>query len=141
TFVDQQGRRCRGTRAMEYHHDRPYGKGGQHEASSIVLRCRAHNRYQADLDFGREFMRDKRGSNSPHSARNVRGPLVRAEMRRHRREWKRFRKAFVFVAARLVNEARQVHVRIANSHRFGDAICRGVVRLQIGALGDRLFQG
>ena len=54
-----------------------------------------------------------------------------------RREWKRFRKAFVFVAARLVNEARQIHVRIANSHRFADAICRGVVRLKIGALGDR----
>ncbi len=54
------------------------------------------------------------------------------------REWKRFLKAFVFVAARLVNEARQVHVRIVNSHRFADAICRGIVRLKIGALGDRL---
>ncbi len=45
-------------------------------------------------------------------------------------EWKRFRKAFVFVAARLVNEARQTDVRIASSHRFADAICRGIVRLQ-----------
>ena len=49
TFVDQQGRRCRATRAMEYHHDRPYGKGGQHGADNIALRCRAHNQYQADL--------------------------------------------------------------------------------------------
>ncbi|MEE8311164.1 MAG: hypothetical protein V3R77_02825, partial [Candidatus Binatia bacterium] len=71
TFVDQQGRRCRGTRCMEYHHENPYGKGGQHEAGNIALRCRAHNQYQADLDFGREFMRDKRHGNSPHSARNV----------------------------------------------------------------------
>ncbi|TFH21721.1 MAG: hypothetical protein E4H03_09980 [Myxococcales bacterium] len=71
TFVDQQGRRCRGTRAMEYHHDRPYGKGGQHETGNIALRCRAHNQYEADLDFGREFMRDKRRSSSPRSARNV----------------------------------------------------------------------
>ncbi|GAF87455.1 unnamed protein product, partial [marine sediment metagenome] len=78
TFVDQQGRRCRGTRCIEYHHENPYGKGGQHEAGNIALRCRAHNRYQADLDFGREFMRDKRHRNSPHSARNTRGPLVRA---------------------------------------------------------------
>ncbi|MEE8312346.1 MAG: hypothetical protein V3R77_08815 [Candidatus Binatia bacterium] len=52
-------------------------------------------------------------------------------------EWERFRKAFVFVAARLVNEARQTHGRIASSHRFADVICRGIVRLQIGALGGR----
>ena len=73
TFVDEQGRRCRGTRCIEYHHEKPYGKGGQHAVSNIALRCRAHNQYQADLDFGRDFMRDKRSSNSPHSAGNVRG--------------------------------------------------------------------
>jgi hypothetical protein len=71
TFVDQHRRRCRATRAIEYHHDRPYGKGGQHGADNIALRCRAHNQYQADLDFGREFMRDKRHGNSSHSARNA----------------------------------------------------------------------
>jgi len=71
TFLDQQGRRCRATRAMEYHHDRPYGKGGQHEADNIALRCWAHNQFQADLDFGREFMRDKRHGNRSHSARNA----------------------------------------------------------------------
>ena len=70
---------------MEYHHEKPYGKGGQHEAGNIALRCRAHNQYQADLDFGREFMRDKRHGNRPHSARNARDPLARAEIRRHRR--------------------------------------------------------
>ncbi len=57
-----------------------------------------------------------------------------------RREWKRFLKAFVFIAAQVVRKARRTHVRIADSHRFADAICRGIVRLQIGALGDRLFQ-
>jgi hypothetical protein len=71
TFVDQQGRRCRGTRCVEYHHEKPYGKGGQHEADNIALRCRAHNQYQADLDFGKDFMRGKRRSNNPHSARHV----------------------------------------------------------------------
>ncbi len=68
---------------MEHHHENPYGKGGQHEADNVALRCRAHNQYQADLDFGREFMRDKRRRNRPHSARNVRGPVVRTEIRRH----------------------------------------------------------
>jgi hypothetical protein len=71
TFVDQQGRRCRGTRCMEYHHEKPYGKGGRHESDNIALRCRAHNQYQADLDFGTNFMRGKRRSDSPHSARHV----------------------------------------------------------------------
>jgi len=71
TFVDQQGRRCRGTRCIEYHHERPYGKGGQHEADNIALRCRAHNQYQADLDFGLEFMREKRRDSIQHSAGNA----------------------------------------------------------------------
>ena len=71
SFADQHGRRCRSTRWIEYHHERPYGKGGQHEAGNIALRCRAHNQYEADLDFGSDFMRDKRRGNSPHSARNV----------------------------------------------------------------------
>ena len=56
-------------------------------------------------------------------------------------EWKRFRKAFVFVAAQIVRKARRTHVRIANSHRIAEAIYLGIVRLQIGTLGDRLFQG
>jgi len=78
-FFDEGGRRCRATRHMEYHHDTPYGKGGQHNASNIALRCRAHNQYEADLDFGRKFMDCKRRGNAPHSAWNVRsssgGPL------------------------------------------------------------------
>jgi hypothetical protein len=40
-------------------------------AVNIALRCRAHNQYQADLDFGKDFMRGKRRSNNPHSARHV----------------------------------------------------------------------
>jgi len=74
TFVDRLGRRCQGTRCVEYHHERPYGKGGQHEAGNIALRCRAHNQYQADLDFGRDFMRHRRRSDSQHSAGNAVSP-------------------------------------------------------------------
>lgn len=46
-------------------------------------------------------------------------------------EWKRFRQSFVIVAARVTRHAGGVVVRIARSHRFADAICRGIVRLQI----------
>ena len=75
TFVDEQGHRCRGTRCMEYHHEKPYGKGGQHALGNIALRCRAHNQYQADLDFSSDFMRVKRRSNNSHSPGNVHSPL------------------------------------------------------------------
>jgi hypothetical protein len=71
TFVDEQGRRCRETSCIEYHHKVPYGKGGGHEAGNIELRCRAHNLYQADLDFGCDFMVDRRRGLGPHSARHV----------------------------------------------------------------------
>jgi len=45
-------------------------------------------------------------------------------------EWKRFRKAFVFLAARVVLNARQTLVRIADSHRFAEMLRIGIKRLQ-----------
>ena len=44
-------------------------------------------------------------------------------------EWKRFRRAFVYCAARVVHTARQVHVRFADSHRFAGAILAAHARL------------
>ena len=45
-------------------------------------------------------------------------------------EWKRFRKAFVYVAARIVCSARQHLLRLADSHRFATTLQRAIVRLQ-----------
>jgi len=45
-------------------------------------------------------------------------------------EWKRFRKAFVYVAARIVRSARQSLLRLADSHRFAITLQRAIVRLQ-----------
>lgn len=45
-------------------------------------------------------------------------------------EWKRFRKAFVFIAARVVRRSRQTLVRIADSHRFAETLRAGIIRLQ-----------
>jgi len=45
-------------------------------------------------------------------------------------EWKRFRKAFVYVAARVISTARSLVVRLARSHRFAEDIRHGIVRLQ-----------
>jgi 5-methylcytosine-specific restriction endonuclease McrA len=70
-FTDDRGNRCSGTRALEYHHIRPYGKGGGHQADNIALRCWAHNQHQADLDFGREFMDRKRTASMPSMPRGM----------------------------------------------------------------------
>ncbi len=45
-------------------------------------------------------------------------------------EWKRFRKAFVYVAARVVMTGRRCVLRLAGSHRFARDLQRGIVRLQ-----------
>jgi hypothetical protein len=46
------GRRCGETRALEFHHVRPYGAQGKPTVDNIRLHCRAHNRYEADLFYG-----------------------------------------------------------------------------------------
>ena len=60
-FVAQDGRRCGATRMLEYHHRQPYGRGGEHRTDNVSLRCRAHNEYHAELDYGPAFMSAKRG--------------------------------------------------------------------------------
>jgi hypothetical protein len=45
-------------------------------------------------------------------------------------EWKRFRKAFVYIAARVVLTARSNVLRLAGSHRFAEHIRQGIIRLQ-----------
>jgi hypothetical protein len=55
-YTDERGRRCSATSSVEFHHKHPFAKGGRHDADNVELRCAAHNQYQADLDFGRDFM-------------------------------------------------------------------------------------
>lgn len=45
-------------------------------------------------------------------------------------EWKRFRHAFVYVAARVIRRARQVWVRLAASHRHHQDLVSALARLQ-----------
>lgn len=44
-------------------------------------------------------------------------------------EWKRFRQAFVFLAAQVVHRARQVWVRFTGSHRFAQLVLAAHLRL------------
>lgn len=45
-------------------------------------------------------------------------------------EWKRFRRSFVYLSARVTKAARQTLVRFADSQRFAAATVRGIARLQ-----------
>jgi hypothetical protein len=56
TFVDGQGRRCTERRGLEFHHDDPYGRGGDRSPSNIRLLCHAHNAYLAERDYGKDVM-------------------------------------------------------------------------------------
>ena len=50
-FVGSRGR-CAETGFLEYHHVVPFADGGPTAAGNLELRCRAHNRYEADLWSG-----------------------------------------------------------------------------------------
>lgn len=43
--------RCPETDSLEFHHVTPFAYGGKNTADNIQLRCRAHNQYEADLQF------------------------------------------------------------------------------------------
>ena len=50
-FIGRAGR-CRERAFLEFHHVHPFADGGRSTADNIQLRCRAHNRYEAELVFG-----------------------------------------------------------------------------------------
>ncbi len=56
TFEAEDGRRCPAREGVEYHHDEPYGLGGDRSADNIRLMCAQHNAYMAELDYGKEKM-------------------------------------------------------------------------------------
>jgi len=59
-FVAPTGRRCEQRAFLEFHHVQPFAMQGPATVDNISLRCRRHNRYEAELIFG------------PHGASTVR---------------------------------------------------------------------
>ena len=59
-FMDGEGRRCESAWQLEFHHCVPYGREGPHSTGNIELRCRAHNQFEAELEYGRGFMAARR---------------------------------------------------------------------------------
>ena len=56
TFVNVAGKRCPERDRLEFHHDDPYGLGGDRSATNVRLLCTAHNAYLAELDYGKAKM-------------------------------------------------------------------------------------
>ena len=52
TFVGKGGRRCNERAFVEFHHDEPYGIGGEGTVANIKLLCRAHNAFEAERFYG-----------------------------------------------------------------------------------------
>jgi hypothetical protein len=55
-FVDSKGRRCTERRGLEFHHHDPFGRGGAHDPDTIRLRCRTHDVYLAEREYGKDVM-------------------------------------------------------------------------------------
>jgi hypothetical protein len=56
TYRDDRGRRCTSRSLIEFHPRQNFARRGTHQPSNLELRCRAHNAYQAELDYGRNFI-------------------------------------------------------------------------------------
>lgn len=56
-FVDEKGRRCTERHRLEFHHHFPFGKGGDLGLANIRLLCEQHNRYLAEVDYGKETVK------------------------------------------------------------------------------------
>ena len=51
-FVGITGRRCEERKFLEFHHVKPWAASGPPTVENLALRCRAHNRYEAERYFG-----------------------------------------------------------------------------------------
>ena len=71
-FVTESGRRCGSADLLEYHHVEPWVRSRYHSVVGTELRCREHNLYAAEQDFGPDHMarfRERSGAPSRDSAR------------------------------------------------------------------------
>jgi 5-methylcytosine-specific restriction endonuclease McrA len=70
-YVAPEGRRCAERTFLEFHHQRAYAKGGLATVENIALRCRRHNQYEAEVEFG---------PRASHSDRRRRGPEMLSDL-------------------------------------------------------------
>ena len=56
TDLSPDGRRCTAREGLEYHHDDPYGLGGDRTPENVRLLCSVHNALRVERDFGKDVM-------------------------------------------------------------------------------------
>ena len=76
TFVGESGHRCESRTRLEFDHVEPVATGGHATVKGLRLRCRAHNQYEAERAFGRDFMNAKREPCGNQTLPVVRGALA-----------------------------------------------------------------
>jgi len=67
TFESAAGRRCGSGDFLEFHHREPWARHRSHAIDGITLRCRAHNQYEAEMDFGAKHMQRFRRRDQPQA--------------------------------------------------------------------------
>jgi hypothetical protein len=55
-YRDRYGRRCDRRHDLEFHHKRPFAKGGDHSPANLTLMCKTHNALLAEQDYGEDVM-------------------------------------------------------------------------------------
>jgi len=69
------GRRCGERRFLEFHHDDPWGVGGQPTIDRVRLLCRAHNGHEAEVFYGPGRRHGRGGADVAGEARAGYGAL------------------------------------------------------------------
>lgn len=62
TFESGDTGRCPERRGLQFHHEDPYGLGGNRSANNARLLCHPHNLYLAEMDYGKDKMERYRRS-------------------------------------------------------------------------------
>ncbi|HZX95422.1 MAG TPA: HNH endonuclease signature motif containing protein [Myxococcales bacterium] len=65
TFVDERGKRCEETGALEIDHIEGYARTHRHDLAGLRLLCRVHNQHAAEKMYGRDFMDAARQGTCP----------------------------------------------------------------------------
>ena len=55
-FIGSNGQRCEARAFLQFHHRRPWARGGCDTADNMELLCRSHNLLLAERDFGRTYI-------------------------------------------------------------------------------------
>ena len=55
-YRDRHGRRCAKRHDLEFHHKRPFARGGDHSPTNLTLMCEVHNTLVAEQDYGEDVM-------------------------------------------------------------------------------------